>query len=317
MNDIIDIEKQLAADEAALDAQMASGQSPSLNNADQASESEQPPVNGTETETKAPDTGSSTQPAAKDQPKDDGEKPKEEEKPAKELSKYQKAVERQAKSWAKLNEEKAAIEESRKKFDAERQAWESEKAKSTKVDAKPSPEEYEAHAKQCDAEGDFKQAALARQVAAERRAEIATEQAKASQPASLYPEDKFKAMEARAFRQAVKEFPDIAAPNSAFNQSIQKMVQTEPAVAELVKTSPYGLYFVARFAHEQARAARVPDLEKKVAALTSDLENLRRSTSPISDPMVNAAASHQGSARFSDLSLDEMDRQIEQELSGR
>lgn len=315
-----DIEAELAADEAAFEAQIAGRKNPSsLNPVAQADATEPDPVHGTTTETKAPDTGSSTQPAAKDDQQKKPEDAKPEDAPktdpaAKEPSKYQKSVEREKRGWAKLNEEKAQIEADRKKFEADRQAFEAERTKATQSEAKPSPEAYERIAKEYDAGGDFKLASEARNMAAERRSEIEAEKAKAVEPTPIYPEARFKEMQASAFRQAVKEFPDLGNPNSAFATTVRTLMTSEAPIAELIKTSPNGLYFVARFASEQARAARVPDLEKQVARLTSELATLRTRTSPLDEQPVNNAGTPNGS-RWNDLSVDEQERQLEAEIA--
>lgn len=299
---IEDTPEDLQAEEAALEAELSAFKKPSsLTPVAQADTTAATPVDGPSNNNKAPAEGSGTQSAQQNDQQEQGE-----QEAPKAQSKYDKALERQNRSWAKLNEEKAALEQ-------QRQELSKLQAAPPKPDDKPTPERFEEVAKDLEADGEFGQAALARKLAAERRAEIAAETAAAAAPAKIYPDAKFEQMAAQAFQQAKQDFPEIGVPNSPLNQAVKALIASEAPVAELIKTSPYGLYFATRYAATHAQAARVPDLEAKVATITAELAQLRSQTSPISDPLVNQPGRPSGS-RFSDLSIDEMEQSIEAEL---
>ena len=301
----------LQAEEAALDADIFSARNPSsLKPVEQADTNAATSDDGHTNINKAPAKGSGTQSAqqldsAKNREAKDPEATP--DAPAKPQTKYEKAVERQNRSWAKLNEEKAALEKQRQELTQREEA-----AKDKPSDA-PSPERLEQVAKDMEAEGDFQYAATARKMAEERRAQIKAEAEKAATPTSIYPEAKFKELEAQAFQQAKADFPEVAIPNSPLNQAVKALVAAEAPVAELIKTSPYGLYFATRYAATHAIAARVPDLEKQVATITAELAQVRSQTSPISNHMVNTPGGATA-RRFGDLSEREMEDSIEADL---
>lgn len=304
-------ELDLAAEEAAFDAELAAlqrGES-SLNTVEQADEAEGDDSADGQNPDETTDKGSDTQSAAK---KDDSQDtaPK---KPEKEQTAYQKAAERQNRSWQKVNEEKAAVAAEKARLAEERRQWEAERAKTSQQSNAISPEAYERYAQEQEAKGEFALANAARTQAEARRKEMAAEAARSTTKSGYTPQE-FEAEQVRSYQQTVKEIPEMADPNSSVNQFVQGMIKGEPAIAKLIDTNPHGLYFAARYAKAQASADRVPGLEKEVASLKSELQTLRSRTSPIGSPMNNSPASPR---TFEDMSMEEQEAFLDRAILGR
>lgn len=241
---------------------------------------------------------------------------------AKPPSKYEKAREREQRGWKALNEEKQAIAKEREQIAAERKAWQEEQqareAKAKAQDNEPSPEAYEKLAAEFEAKGDkdsLHQAKLARQLAAQRRKDIEAAKSAPQAPAKsqLMPEAEFSQKQKAALAQLVNEIPEIKDANGELNKAVQKMITEEAPVADLVETHPYGMYWVSKYARAERTAARVPDLEKQVAALNAELQKLRRNTEPISDSMVNPQLDADETS-FDDLPIEKMEAIVRNEM---
>ena len=209
----------------------------------------------------------------------------EQPKPEAKLSKYDKAAQRASSEWQRINAEKAEIAKHKAEVDAwKREKEEAKLAEERRIEqeeaGKPTPEQYEALAKQLENSGDDTQAALARQMAGERRQEIAKRQAKQTQPGKFWNDTDFSKKQAEAFETAAKEYPDIRSSASPLSNKIRAIMQ-EPAVSELVQSSPNGIYFVAKYAATESSAARVPELEGQVKTLTQKLRELELRSTPV------------------------------------
>lgn len=312
MAELAALEKEGAELDSMLDPE---SQTPSLQNVDQADESsasEEVVQEPQQTDASKKESVTKTAQDKKDEPKVEEEQTDKDGKP---LSKYQKAQAREAKAWQKIAADKEAVAKERAEIQAERQKIQEEREKAKVSEpAKPTPEQYEAFAKKAEADGEYGQAKLARQMAQERAQELAAEKAKASQTAPFYNESAFKAKQTQAFQAAVKEFPAIQDPNSSLAASVKAMATNEPAVAELLQSNPYGLYFVTKFAQSQASAALVPDLQKQVADLSAKIRTMETKTTPMKGASVNAPLSE---TRFEDLDLKQMEEQMDSIFAGR
>lgn len=218
-----------------------------------------------------------TKPDAKQETKPEERKP----------SKYEKAAQRASAEWQRINAEKAEIA----KVKAEVDQWKKEREQARleeqkrldEEDAKkPSPEQYEALAKQKENEGDTETAALAREMAKERREEIAKRQAIKTQPGKFWSDSDFTKKQAEQFDRAAKEHPEIRLPSSPLSLAVSSMMKDDPGVKELIETVPSGIYYATKHAAVAASAARVPELEKQVKDLQTQLRELQVRTTPVS-----------------------------------
>jgi hypothetical protein len=232
-----------------------------------------------------------------------GEKP--DDKPK---SRYEKARERQERTWAEVNAEKDAIRKEREAFAAEREKFEREreeiKAQREKAEGEFTPDQYESAAKRFEDEGKFDLADLARKKAQDLRSNPPAAQAVAVRQHQ-------EAQKREWALKAGQEFPELAKDRSPLQQRVAQLFQSDPEL----KAHPKGIYLAARLASLEAEAAqgktqavRVSELEKELGlakARVQELEGLTAPGGPGSAPSLGGAKSFEqmsDAEQFAELS---------------
>lgn len=236
-----------------------------------------------------------------------------------ELSRYEKAKEREKRSWAKINEQKLAIEAEKAKLDSERKALaqaqpKAKPAEQTQTQAGYSAEQYEAGAEQFEARGEFDLADAARERAAALRlsAQAGAAPTGAQQPA---------APQAEAWTKAKADFPEIIDPQSPAREQLIAFIKQHPAVLDY----PQGPYLAASLVVSQLHAARVPDLSKEAARVPELLKHVESLTAKVKElegfmalPSSGSPTSRgdiAGEKPWSERSTREMEAALEREFA--
>jgi hypothetical protein len=183
-------------------------------------------------------------------------------------SRYQKAQERQEKTWQELNAQKEAfkteqdsLKRERDEFEAERLKYQTEREEAEK---QFTPEQYENAAKKFEAEGKFDLAELAKAKADDLR----------RNPPAAREQKAAAATEAQKREWALKagvDFPEIAKANSPLQVRVAQLFKEEPDM----KAHPKGIYLAARLASLEAEAASVSTLKAEKASQEKELGQLR------------------------------------------
>jgi hypothetical protein len=183
-------------------------------------------------------------------------------------SRYEKARDRQERTWQELNAQKEAfkteqetLKKAREEFERERHEYQ---AKRDEAEKQFTPEQYESAAKKFEAEGKFDLADLAKTKADELR----------KNPPALREGKAAQATEASRKEWTLKtgvDFPDIAKQNSPLQLRVAQLFQEEPEL----KAHPKGIYLAARLASLETEAARVSSLQTEKAAQEKELGQLR------------------------------------------
>lgn len=264
------------------------------------------------------------------------EKPKpaqEQQQQAKPQSDWSKDRTRRDTSWKALNEEKAKFQQEREQFEIQRQQLTAqEQARMTeRRDAsgftaaqysaraaqwQGEAQTLQAQAMQADNEGDFRRAEQLQAQAQERArlAQAATQRADSLRPGTV----------TETWKNLMNDLPEAAEFNGEINVEIRKVLRSNPQLLG----DPSGPYRAAvqvgskvlkatqtELVKARTEAAKVDGLQKQVADLTQQLNQLRQRTSlpgggaPISRESVNGS-----SENWEDLPLEEMERRI---ASGR
>lgn len=215
----------------------------------------------------APETAPTTSPTPETKPEGTPATAKPEQ--TKEPSKYEKAASRQADAWKQINTEKDEVRSLRKQLDtdrealkAERQALEEEKAKASQPKYKP--EDYDAYAEKCEAEGKLELAEAAR---------AAAEELRKNPPKPIdtkAQEEEFKAKQKEWHGKAAVDFPKIIVKESDEFKSLAKLIGEIPQI----QTDPQMMYYAARLATAEVASARVPTMEKELGEARAKIKEL-------------------------------------------
>jgi hypothetical protein len=228
----------------------------------------------------------------------DGQKPKTQAPKEEAKSRYQKAVERQEKSWSELNAQKEALKREREEFDRVKTEHEQAKAKE---EEQFSPEAYESAAKKFEEAGKFDLAELAREKAKQLRDNPKAPSGKTQGPKQDPQEPARKEW---ALKAGV-DFPELAKTNSPLQVRVAQLLKEEPDL----KAHPKGIYLAARLADLETRANGVAAKDKELSELRAKVKELEGLTSP-----GGGGAQRLPAARaFSDLSDDEQFEQLKRE----
>lgn len=220
---------------------------------------------------------STTAPKADDESSPTPEKPAEEQKaedPPKEPSKYEKAKQREAAAWNKINAEKEAIQREREEIVRLRQALPAERppaAPKPVTDEKGNTaQDYEDAAKAFAAEGDNDLATKARAKAQEMRQREQVPAPTEAPAAQQRFESDWKAdMEA-----TIKANADLAKPDSEQAKGLQGLLREHPYLGQI----PGGFSKAVQLLQLQAEAGKVKGLMEENSRHKAELDRLNKLT---------------------------------------
>jgi hypothetical protein len=246
------------------------------------------------------DTPATTEKQNDGKPIDEAEAPAETpEQPGK--TRFEKAQERLPKSWKEFNAQKEETAKTHAQREAQLAKRETElQQREANFDSQrrePTAQDYEAHAgrllaasrafeaeaKALEDKGDFPAAEAKRRLA--QRQELYAEDAlKAAEDVRKNPPDakalarqhKIDAERREWTIKAGIDFPELAKKDSPLLQATALILQSE---SEL-QGQPKGTYIAARIAAAELAAARVPDLEKRLASKEARVKDLEALTTP-------------------------------------
>ncbi len=230
---------------------------------------------------------------------------KPDEKPA-EKTRYEKARERQTKSWDELNAQKDALKVDRAALDKDREQLKREReefqAEQAKAEEQFSPQQYEDAAKKFEADGKFDLAEMARKKAEDLKRNP--------------PQKRADVQEAQRKEWALKagvDFPELAKTNSPMQVRVAQLLAEDPEF----KRHPKGIYVAARIAsleadmnRYKAQAAELPKKDEALKKLQARVTELEQQTAPGGE----GGAQHLPAAKtFDQMSEDEQLASLERQ----
>jgi len=183
-------------------------------------------------------------------------------------SRYEKARERQSKSWDELNAQKEAFKAEKTEFEQAKAEYEKQRAEAEK---EFSPEAYDQAAKKFEEDGKFDLAELAKAKAADLR-KNPPKPAESAQKAKAEQEKQSKEWALKAGT----DFPELVKTNSPLQVRVAQLFKEEPDL----KSHPKGIYVAARIASLEAAAAGVAEKDKELGTLRARVKELEQLTSP-------------------------------------
>lgn len=207
------------------------------------------------------------------------EEEKPEEKPADAKKPDEKTEDERERAWQKLEEEKAALKVERERMEGERKGTEeaAAKARLERESQEPlrdkhgySAEDYDRAARNFAAEGDEELAESARKQGDGLRQAQGERQQRARQE-----------QWSRAVQDVCEAVPELKDQTTPLSQEVRKLLAEHPAYSAY----PDGFQRAVNEAKARMGAATVPDLQKRLDALTKENERLTKMTSlPGSNP---------------------------------
>ena len=277
-----------------------------------------------------PDDGA---PAAKDQQKPEQQKPdtKPGEKPADAAakdkteatpptSKYEKAKQRLEKTWDEVNKEKEFVRTAKDAIQqreaALKQREEALNAREAKLSQpKYKPEDYdgyantlESQAKQAEEAGDYTKAERLRGKAEDAReyAKQLRENPPKPDPTEAQRAEQFKAQQKEWWGKAAVDFPAVTKEGTPERAALVNLLKQEPDIVN----DPKGMYYASRLVTAEALSARVPTLEKDLAAAQARVKELEQLTTVPTDGSVQA---QRGPKSFGEMNQAEQLASLEAE----
>jgi len=214
-------------------------------------------------------------------------------------SRYEKARERQSKSWDELNAQKEAFKAEKTEFEQAKAEYEKQRAEAEK---EFSPEAYDQAAKKFEEDGKFDLAELAKAKAADLR-KNPPKPAESAQKAKAEQEKQSKEWALKAGT----DFPELVKTNSPLQVRVAQLFKEEPDL----KSHPKGIYVAARIASLEAAAAGVAEKDKELGTLRARVKELEQLTSPGGGG--SAATLPGGEKPFEQKSEDEQFADLERE----
>jgi len=317
-----DIDALIAADEAASGADTAGGGEPESQSAGSQASAEHDDGSESDSGTRAASGGDGAG------HEDGGETGGETGGKAK--TAYEKAKERQAKAWQKLEAEKAQVREQQRILEERErglQNGQGGQGDPSQTQGRYSKSEYESYAKnareeaeQLEQDGKFEEADRKRALAsmADERAREAPEQA--AQPEkggdatdgggrqlTAARQAEFNRKQRESWERAKSEIPDLADKDSETARELREVLQESPSVFQI----PEGPYMAAQYVSKRREAARVPGLEQENKTLKARVQELEEATSPGGG---GTPPGQQPAASFEQKSIDEQESELRQEL---
>ena len=202
---------------------------------------------------------------------------KQEQKPPAEQkrdSKFAQEQQRKAKTWEQINAEKEAIKAEREAVKREREEWQKQREQSQSVEANSfrddkgyTAEDYEAAAKEFDADGDT-------QLAKAARAKAEGVRKSASQQAQKVQQERMAKQWADNYNRLADKEPWLKDQSSAEYKRTVEILQRVPFLAGM----PDGLVHAVELMKLQNTAGKAQSLESENKALKEQLEKLQQKT---------------------------------------
>ena len=211
-------------------------------------------------------------------PEKPAEQPQDDKPPKSEPSKYEKAKQREADAWKKINDEKAAIQRereavAREREEARRQQERQPKSAERVVDSKGyNADDYEATADKFVEEGDLEHAKAALKIAHDLRVKEAQQQLQGKpDPAQA---EKFHTDWRADMDATLKAHADFAAPNSEAAKAMQQLLQEEPIFGQI----PGGFGKAAAIIQLRQQAGKAQGLEVELGKAKAEVARLTKLT---------------------------------------
>jgi len=256
-------------------------------------------------------------------------------------SKYAKDFARRVVTWKELNAAKDELEAAKTKantdlqgaiakFNADVQAFQAERSNST-----PTPEKYEAFARQCsdnakvkraeaitaENDGKVEDAEKLRDEAKflDRDAQSATASAehlkKNPPPNDKQRQEKFVVDQKQWIGKAVTDFPEFGKKDSELQKQVAEVFKAITAQNPAYSKMPDFVYHCARIANAETTSVRVPAMEKELGELRTKVKELEALTNPTPQGGT-PRASGSGTKAYEDMSMEEQYEYLKQEASG-
>lgn len=262
-------------------------------------------------------------------------KPQEVTKPAEApKSAYEKAKEREAKAWQKIEadkaevaREKAEVLKQRQELDAARRqiAQPAKPAPAAESDVMNDPVALEKAATKYEAEGKYDLADLARERAAEVRKNPPAKPEAAQAPIAGKPyfelqqheitlsgmsKGEVNRQQNALYQQAMQEMPEVLKQGSELNQKFLGLMQQNMEALHF----PRGPYMLAKMVKLESDASRLPGLTQEVQAKTTEIENLNKRVKELEALVTPGGGGpvdlSQTDRAFEDLSVEEMGQEV-------
>lgn len=209
----------------------------------------------------------------KSEPEAKAEK-KTEQKAEKEKSRFAQEQNRKAKTWEQINAEKEAIKAEKEALKREREEWSKQREQSTAAETNSfrdekgyTAEDYEAAAKEFEADGDSQLAKAARAKAEGVRKSATERQQKAQQ-------EKFAKAWADSYARLSEKETWLKDQNSAEYKRTVELLQRVP----VLQSMPDGLVHAVELMKLQDSAAKAQSIEAENKALKEQLNKLQQKT---------------------------------------
>ena len=197
-----------------------------------------------------------------------------EEKPKDKSSKFAQEQQRKAKTWEQINAEKEALKAEREAVKREREEWQKHREQSQSVEANSfrddkgyTAEDYEAAAKEFDADGDTQLAKAAR-----AKAEGVRKMASVKQ--QQFQQERFAKTWADNFNKLSEKETWLKDQSSPEYKRTAELLQRIP----ILTTLPNGLAHAVELMKLQNTAGKAQSLESENKALKEQLEKLQQKT---------------------------------------
>ena len=199
---------------------------------------------------------------------------KTEQKAEKEKSRFAQEQNRKAKTWEQINAEKEAIKAEKEALKREREEWSKQREQSTAAETNSfrdekgyTAEDYEAAAKEFEADGDSQLAKAARAKAEGVRKSATERQQKAQQ-------EKFAKAWADSYARLSEKETWLKDQNSAEYKRTVELLQRVP----VLQSMPDGLVHAVELMKLQDSAAKAQSIEAENKALKEQLNKLQQKT---------------------------------------
>ena len=199
---------------------------------------------------------------------------KTEQKAEKEKSRFAQEQNRKAKTWEQINAEKEAIKAEKEALKREREEWGKQREQSTAAETNSfrdekgyTAEDYEAAAKEFEADGDSQLAKAARAKAEGVRKSATERQQKAQQ-------EKFAKAWADSYNRLSEKETWLKDQNSAEYKRTVELLQRVP----VLQSMPDGLVHAVELMKLQDSAAKAQSIEAENKALKEQLNKLQQKT---------------------------------------
>lgn len=210
-------------------------------------------------------------------------------------SKAEKGQERLERTWKQVNEQKQALQAERDAIEQARKDLEAQRSQlghAVKTEEDKQADQFEELARSYKADGNDQMAQAAIRKAEELRTAGRTKLAQAEQA-------RFKQVWEANFWKVADEHQDLHDPESDLYKQVDALIRQEP----ILRAIPDGAAKAVNLVKQASLAARVPDLEAKLAASKTEIDNLTKKLALTGSLPQDTLPEGK---RFEDMTLDQM-----------